>query len=118
MKEKTISELKDIKSKLWFEINQLSIEKNEIGTLISKKQRILEEANKELKARREKKEIGVSDHAVVRYLERRKGMDIEAIRNEILSDKVRSAINMNASSITIEGSKFIIKEGTVVAVLD
>lgn len=50
----------------------------------------------------------VSDHAVLRYLERKKGMNIKKIRNEILTPDVESAIRAGALSITIDGMKFAI----------
>lgn len=40
--------------------------------------------------RRKRGEPGISDHAVVRYLERHRSVDIEAIRNEIRDIALRS----------------------------
>jgi hypothetical protein len=40
------------------------------------------DVNREI-AKRDQMEIEVSDHAVVRWLERMKGVDVQAIRNEI-----------------------------------
>lgn len=53
--------------------------KQEMGKLHSKNDRIRDE----LKSRDPNLEIEVSDHAVLRYLERAKGIDINAIRQEI-----------------------------------
>ena len=38
--------------------------------------------------------IKVSDHALIRYLERVKGMDIEAIREEIIDDEIERQISI------------------------
>jgi hypothetical protein len=59
----------------------------------------------------------VSDHAVVRFLERVKGMDIEKIRREILSETVLAAIAMGARAVEIEGHKFTIVDGCITTCL-
>lgn len=59
-----------------------------------------------------------SDHAIIRYLERAKGLDVDAIRSKILSASAVSAINAGAVSITIDGFKFCIRDKVVTTVLD
>lgn len=44
----------------------------------------------------------VTDHAVIRYLERVRGMDIAAIRNEIAS-KVARGVALGAKRVTVDG---------------
>lgn len=60
--------------------------------------------------------IPVSDHAVIRYLERVKGMDIEAVRDEI-SGLCQRGYERGASGVIIHSLEFVLKEGSVVAVL-
>lgn len=55
----------------------------------------------------------VSDHAVLRYLERVKGFDIEAVRREILSPNVQAAVAMGARAVEIGSYKLIIVNGTI-----
>jgi len=50
----------------------------------------------------------VTDHAVVRYLERLYGFDFENIRNEILSDKMLGAMNFGASGLKVDGGRFVL----------
>lgn len=50
----------------------------------------------------------ISDHAVVRYLERVKGLDIEAIKKEMMPDKLRAMID------TLVSGKFPTEEFTAV----
>lgn len=59
----------------------------------------------------------VSDHAVLRYLERVKGVDIEAIRREILSETVLAAIKIGCRAVEIEGHKFTIVDGCITTCL-
>lgn len=60
------------------------------------------------------KEPAISDHAVIRYLERRYGFDFSRIKAELLSPTVRRAIEMGARSVKTNGGRFHIK-GNVVA---
>lgn len=59
----------------------------------------------------------VSDHAIFRYLQRKYGVDFDAIRDEILTDKVKEAIRLGASAITVDGYKYVISEGCITTIL-
>lgn len=48
----------------------------------------------------------VTDHAVLRYLERERGIDIEAIRNEMATPIVRAACAARASKVLMGGTEF------------
>lgn len=48
----------------------------------------------------------VSDHAVVRYLERVEGRDIAALKQEI-ARRVDYAAQMGATSIVVEGFRYV-----------
>ena len=41
----------------------------------------------------------ISDHAVLRYLERVKGVDIEAIRSEMMSPAVDTAVQFGCDTV-------------------
>jgi transposase len=56
----------------------------------------------------------VSDHAVLRYLERHYQIDIDQIRKEILTPAVRQAMAMGACSVKIGRDKLIIQRNTIV----
>lgn len=56
----------------------------------------------------------VSDHAVIRYLERKYGFDFEDVREEILTPKMIDAINSGANAFKVNNAKFIVKDKTVV----
>ncbi len=59
----------------------------------------------------------VSDHAVLRYMERKYGFDVAAIRAEILTPERREAIRCGAKSITVEGMRFVVRDGTITTAL-
>jgi hypothetical protein len=62
-------------------------------------------------------EPGVSDHAVVRYMERVLGLDVDAIRREILTPERAQAIKFGAHVIKAEGYVLRVEKNVVVTVL-
>ena len=66
------------------------------------------------------KELKVSEHAIIRYLERVKGVNIEEIESEILSDRIKGFIDRLGENGTYpheNGYSLVIKNFTVVSVL-
>lgn len=59
----------------------------------------------------------ITDHALVRYLERKHGIDMEALRKAILSD-IGATLELGVSSVTIEGIRYVVKNKAVVTVLE
>jgi hypothetical protein len=57
----------------------------------------------------------VTDHAVLRYLERVKGIDIEAARQE-LGHVVDRAVELGAGAAIIDGVRYVLSDRTVVTV--
>jgi hypothetical protein len=66
----------------------------------------------------EDKAVTVSDHALVRYLERAMGFNLNQIRDKMLSDTVRDAIEAGASGVSIDNVKFVVKDKTIITTLD
>lgn len=60
----------------------------------------------------------ISDHAMLRYLQRKYKVDFNELRNEILTESVISAINLGASAITVDGFKLMIHDKCVTTILD
>lgn len=60
----------------------------------------------------------VTDHALVRYLERVRGFDMAGLRRELLTDGVLQAMAMGASSVHAAGFKLIVANFSIVTVLD
>lgn len=59
----------------------------------------------------------VPDHAVLRYLERAKGVDIDAVRRHI-AGLVQRGVNAHGDAVVVEGVKFVLRGNVVVTVLD
>ena len=62
--------------------------------------------------------VRVSDHALLRYLQKRFNFDLDELRNEILTPDRIAAIETGAHKISVDGLGFIVKEKTVVTVVD
>lgn len=60
----------------------------------------------------------ISDHAVLRYLERVKGVDIAAVRAEMSSPALERAVTFGCPVlIGKHGERLVIREGVVVTVI-
>lgn len=57
-----------------------------------------------------KRALHVSDHAVLRYLERVGGFEIDALRAEIAS-RVGQVYASGASNVIIDGFRFAVEDG-------
>jgi hypothetical protein len=69
-----------------------------------------------------KKPVHVTDHAVLRYLERVGGFDVEGLRLDMQRRMTQSAANLGVQCVIVDGHRFVIKatkaELVVVTVLD
>lgn len=62
---------------------------------------------------------GVTDHARIRYLMRKKGLDVSALDAEILSPAVTAAIHLGAASVRKDGYRYVFAEsGAVVTIVE
>lgn len=91
-----IRKIKQLQSQL----NKLVIDSDAIKNEISIKSRELNqktiEVNRlknEIKLLNNDKKIKVSEHAILRYLERTKGLNIEEIENEIVSEQIINLVD-------------------------
>lgn len=57
-----------------------------------------------------------SEHALLRYIERTRGIDVDAIRAEIMSDSIVAALKAGVTAITVKGVRMVCKDGVVVTV--
>lgn len=61
----------------------------------------------------------ITDHALLRWMQREKGIDVEAIRDELADDFVRGACAARASKVIIGSTEFrICPEGKVRTILN
>lgn len=87
---------------------QLSNINRTIGQLNAKRS----ELNDEARILNQKPKV--SDHAVVRYLERKHGFDFETVRKDMLTDTVRTAMISGCDGATYDGGVVKIKDKTIV----
>ena len=60
----------------------------------------------------------LSDHALIRYLERAKGFDFKPYINEILNEDRKESIKMGATRIKVDGITFVVRDGVIVTAMD
>jgi hypothetical protein len=60
---------------------------------------------------------GVSDHAVVRYLERVMGFDIDALRARIMTPTIERAIRSGVARVRIPEGVVVVREGIITSFL-
>lgn len=56
----------------------------------------------------------VSDHAIVRYLERRYNLNIDDIKEEIFPKRIRGMVAAGAVKYTVNGMEFVVVDGVIV----
>lgn len=59
----------------------------------------------------------VSDHAVIRYLERVQGVDVEAVRREISQVVATAEDHPGASGVVLNGLRYKVRDGVVTTIL-
>ena len=70
------------------------------------------------KRRRGAVESRLSDHALIRFLERSMGIDMAALKARILNDTVKTAIKAGATAVTVDGVRLKVQDNVIVTVLD
>lgn len=106
-------------------VHELQTEQTRIQSALSECEDIAAQFRNELQllkaeiARRVKPAIEprVSDHAMMRYMERVMGLDIEKIRADILTDNAKAALKLGCSSYSVNSVKFKAKDGVFITVI-
>lgn len=84
---------------------------------ISQKVKQITQLESEIKKIQVKGELKVSEHALVRYLERVKGFDIPTIEKEIVNEKVRGLVSkFTNGTFPAGGFSVVVKDNTVVTI--
>jgi len=62
----------------------------------------------------------ISDHALIRYMERVQELDVDSLKDDILKRNpgLLSAINSNATAFTVDGVTFVMKNKIVTSVIE
>lgn len=57
----------------------------------------------------------VSEHALLRWIERKHGVDLKAVAEEMLSDRARDAIGqLRTCKVTHDGMRLVVKDGVII----
>lgn len=113
----TLKSLQTRRAKLQKDLEECRRERTEVHKLETEIQNSLSSVDKQIGELVDKKPV-VSEHAIIRYLERVKGMDIDLIRREILTEKnVETIKTIGRGKIPIgNGFKLVVKDNIVVSV--
>lgn len=100
------------------EIDLIRRERQLINERLSVAERNLKNTEEELKKLKTGNKIIVSEHAVLRYLERTMELDLKAVENEILSEEVVSQYKTlgNGKYPVSNGCKAVIKDNVVLTI--
>ena len=114
-------ELKKLQSLLVKQKSEIDLIKRErqlINERLSVAERNLRNTEEELKKLKTGNKIIVSEHAVLRYLERTMELDLKAVENEILSEEVVSQYRTlgNGKYPVSNGCKAVIKDNVVLTI--
>ena len=117
------AELRDAVAELDERIEALTLEAKPVRDQLANMDRTIsklrnERAAKAAKLAELKEKPRVSDHAVIRYLEREYGFTFEDIREKLLTPFVLAAMDAGAEAVQLNGGTLKIKGRTVVTYVD
>lgn len=103
------------KTKLEREIKELEREKNEVCQRLNEKKKQLSNVNSSVK--RLQSNVVITEHILLRYLERVKGINMEEIKKEILDDELKKQIlTLGSGKFRRNGFRLIVKNNSIVTV--
>lgn len=90
----------------------------------TKKQQINQAFDKmaeQIDAKKPKKKTytpSISEHAVVRYLERIMGFDIDGVRDQIMTKEIKDALSLGVTRVCVNGVDMIAAEGKIITIIN
>lgn len=123
MNDKEIEDLKRLKSEKTKELNQLKADKEMYCQLLKQIDKKIEAATKEVERLNNvysgiTKYDYLTDHALVRYLERSGVIDVATIKKNLMNDTLAAGLIGGANKVIIGGFEFVVKNGKVVTSID
>ncbi len=123
MMENELNDLKRIKSEKTKTLNQLKADKEMYETILKDINKKIEATEKEVERLNNvytglTKYEYLTDHALVRYLERSGAVDVKAIRKNLLNESVALGLINGANKVMIGNFEFIVKNGKIVTSID
>lgn len=123
MNDKEIEDLKRLKSEKTKELNQLKADKEMYCQLLKQIDKKIDDATKEVERLNNvysgiTKYDYLTDHALVRYLERSGVIDVDTIKKNLMNDTLAAGLISGANKVMIGGFEFVVKNGKVVTSID
>jgi len=118
-----LKQLRTRKGKVDLEITELKRDKEKAEAALAGARTELAKVENNIKTLTQSKDPIVSEHAILRYLERIEGVDLEEVKKKILTDKVKAYINQFPNCVApVEGFpqnfKIKVKNRVVITILD
>lgn len=112
-----------IKSKIDLEVEKLESQLNDLRDNKRSIEKQIENLINEIKNKKQlnetiKNKNFITDHAIIRFLERKKYINIKQIKEEILTPGLVQAILYGAHSYKEDRYEYIIKQGKVITIID
>lgn len=103
-------------------LKELDKRLNEIKVILLEHESLLEEERlltDQIQLLKKRRQLSMSDHAIVRYMERVLGIDIEQITNQVITGDLKTKVNAmgNGTYGIVEGFKVIIKDNYILTVV-
>lgn len=113
-----LKQLQTRRSQLEIELKELNESRREIQDKVNRVKDTLNSINAEVVSL-ENTKLVISEHALLRYLQRAKGIDLEQMKAEMINDKTINLINtLGTGKYPIgKGCRAIVKGRTVVSVV-
>jgi hypothetical protein len=116
-----VGEIEDLKSKIETihgriseHQREMTVLQGEVAQMEATRRSLLTEVERRS---RPVEDVHITDHALLRYVERVFGIDVDALRRQILTDGVTKGIEHGASTITVNGIQFRVKDRSIVTVI-
>lgn len=109
-----------------FTISELEMESSRLQLLLGQHETTIADARAQIAAvrveldrrRRGAAEPRISDHAILRFIERSMGIDVASIKKRLLSDAVKDAIRSGASAVVVDGVRLRVADNVIVTVIE
>jgi len=115
--KQTIKSLMSQKASLEVEISEAENKRCLIDNDLNFKRKKLNEIINKLNGISDEPQI--TEHALLRYIQRIKGVDIEEIKKEIMTDKNKAMIEtLGSGTFKLNGIKMIVKDKTIITLME
>lgn len=89
----SIQELKQEKHETELHVSRLKREYAELGAKITSNQNRIKTLEAEILKRKQTKPLTITDHAILRYLERVEGIDVEVVKKALVGQQVLDQVS-------------------------